>query len=98
MRSIKHQFQSLDKVLFYLDEFWNSEVAPYFIDSQTMINYNKYINGNNIPIVVVESIFNDKKYKNIVAMSSLLTKSYVQNQQELIRKIDQVLVMIEEIQ
>lgn len=96
LREIKMVSQRLVGNLFYLDELWNNEVAPYFIKSKTMVSYHKFFNNNDVNIYLAKSIFLDEEYRNLTAMSNLLTNSFNDNGKQLIILIDEALVLIEE--
>jgi hypothetical protein len=96
LRVIKLSNQRIEGSLYYLDEFWNNQVAPYFIKSETMVLFHQHLGGVEIAPELLTPLYEDEEYKNLTAMSNLLTKSYIESTKELSQAIEKALELIDD--
>jgi hypothetical protein len=94
LRTIKILTQKFENSLSYMDEFWNNQVARYYIQSGTMVSLNMYFKNQGINLVSIEKLLEDEQYKNIVAMSNLLITDYIRLANRLSEIIDEALTLL----
>jgi hypothetical protein len=98
VRMIKDDAGRLANQLFYLVEFWNAQISPYLIQTNTAVMYHKHFKSPDevIPYLNIQELAEGEEYKNIAAMSNLLTGWMNREAVRLISSIDEALLIIEE--
>ncbi|MDX1592301.1 MAG: DUF6090 family protein [Balneolaceae bacterium] len=99
LRDIKSQLNSIENALFYFDEFWNTQVAPYLIRKRVLVQLHQNVRNRpeELPLERIEEIYDDEEYKNLVAMSDLFNRTYTEQAQILIDTMEETISMIENI-
>lgn len=97
VRMIKDDVSRLANLLFYLDEFWNSQISPYLIQTNTAVMYHKHFTSPDevIPYSYIQELAEGDEYKNLAAMSNLFTRGINREAVRLISSIDEALLIIE---
>lgn len=96
LRVIKSRIGVMEDNLFYLDEFWNREVAPYYVESNSALDFD--LTTTKRASVSSESavrVFNDNHYRNLVTLNNLLRRDYLGALQKLKDSINDALELIE---
>ena len=94
LRAIKFEAQKLKEILFYMDELWNSQVAPYLVKSRKMVLYDRHITKKEIAYEEVTDLIKDEVYRNLVAMLRLFTRSYIRSLERFEGSVDEALELI----
>lgn len=98
VRMIKDDIGRMANQLFYLDEFWNSQISPYLIRTNTAVMYHKHFKSPDevIPYVKIQELAEGDEYKNLASISNLFTGGMNRAAVQLISSIDKALLIIEE--
>ena len=96
LRAIKIRMATAESNLYYLDEFWNREVAPYFVKSNSSLQYDRLTRDQEVSIESAIRLFNDSEYRNLVTMNSMLTRDYLNAIERLADSIEEALLLIQE--
>ncbi|MFN1835220.1 DUF6090 family protein [Balneola sp. MJW-20] len=96
LREIKTLATRMSESFVYLDEFWNSQVTPYFIEKRIMVYLHQNLRTNEeLAMSNIEQAFEDEEYRNLAAMCNLFTYSFTRQAETLLTTIDETLILIE---
>jgi len=114
LREIKNQSDGIETTLFYLDEFWNNQVAPYYLKEKVLVLLHQLVKSeeNNMgyrrtndgalreapKFSSLEKVYNDEEHRNLAAMCNLFTSELTVVAEEMVTNIDEAIALIKEIE
>ena len=98
LREINNQTVNITESIFYLDEFRNNQVVPYFVEKKAMVYLHQDLRGRQDSSMknAMQNIFEDEEYRNMAAMCNLFVTAFTDQSEQLVEVIDETLVLIEE--
>ena len=91
-RILKNQYKGISKSQFYLDEFWNSKAADFFITCGISIGEEKNDNKNKVTLKEIEFVgYSKKQFIALLSMQTELHKSWKENKINALKKSKEII-------
>lgn len=92
LRVLNSLNQSLIKNESFLDEFWNSKSSEFLMRKNYAFSVFDIAIRKNIPkSEKYRELYNDNDYKNLISLKYALHKTWVLNQQEVLKELEEIL-------
>jgi hypothetical protein len=96
LREIKSYYQMSQGAKDVLVNFWNSKVTSYYVESDAMVEANRYYQNKNFNEQKARDLLKDAEFKNLVALTNVGLYQLVSIYNSMIGLMDEAILIIEE--
>lgn len=93
LREITEAQQMSMEVKRLLNNFWDNQVTPYYVKTETMVDANRFFSGKEYDKEAAKSLLSDSEFKNIVAMTNLGLVQFVNIYKNIIQLMDDSILL-----
>ena len=92
LRELNSSNESLVKSEHFLDDFWNSKTTKFLIRKKYAYpTFDKFTRNNIAKSERYRELYDDDEYKNLISLKWILHKSYVSDQENTLKKLEEIL-------
>tara|TARA_R110002033_G_C3814593_1_gene232514 strand:+ start:69 stop:782 length:714 start_codon:yes stop_codon:yes gene_type:complete len=92
LRELNSSNESLVKSEHFLDDFWNSKTTEFLIRKKYAYpTFDKFTRNNVAKSERYRELYDDDEYKNLISLKWILHKSYVSDQENTLKKLEEIL-------